>query len=229
MKQKFIILIVSLLFAGTLSAQSHMVTYKLSLEGCNQYDKFELFRGLMFEGDSFIFEDFAMPETEAELQFFYNLLIGSKFGIPNGSLNEDIVLDITLEGLCDLDVNNLSNDREILDLLTFNIDVTGSESGLHSSDNYYYFENSSELYLKIKLQKIVPFLSYLSYSINDLTPFYLNSNLEPDYYGIRKVIDDEYCTIYAAHFSTISMGIKTGITYVNSSSVLSSEFQLTQN
>jgi len=53
-----------------------------------------------------------------------------------------------------LDVNNLSNDREILDLLTFNIDVTSSESGLHSSDNYYYFENSSELYLKIILRSL---------------------------------------------------------------------------
>ncbi len=230
MKQKILTLFFSLLFIGSLSAQSHMISYKFSLEGCEQGQNFELFRGIMFEGSSFTFEETNLPETEAQLQFFYDLLVGSEFGIPEGSLNEDVELDIVLEGLCNLvDMNNLPDVGGLLNLLSLRIDVVGSESGIHPDDEYYYFQNNSELYVKLKLEKISPFLAYFSYSIDDFTPFYLNSNDSPDYNGIRKVVDDQYCTIYATHFSTINVGINSGVTGVNSSNNVSNNFELQQN
>lgn len=230
MKKKLITIFFSLLFVGSISAQSHMITYKFSIEGCEQDQEFELFRGIMFEGSSFTFEESNLPETEAQLQFFYDLLVGSEVGVPQGSLNEDVELNIVLKGLCNLvNMNDLPDVGGLLNLLSLKIDVVGSVTGVHSSEDYYYFQNNSEMYVKLKLEKIVPFLSYFSYSVDDFTPFFVDKNNNPDYNGIRKVVDDQYCTIYATHFSVINVGIKSSVTGVNVADLAGNSFELKQN
>ncbi|MCB9250517.1 MAG: T9SS type A sorting domain-containing protein [Ignavibacteriales bacterium] len=77
-----------------------------------------------------------------------------------------------------------------------------------------------------------PFLNYLSYSIDDFTPFYVNQQEQADFVGIRKAVESDYLSIYSKHFSTIGVGFKVVVptpTDVNSLETTPNEYELAQN
>ncbi|MCB0747262.1 MAG: T9SS type A sorting domain-containing protein, partial [Ignavibacteriae bacterium] len=84
----------------------------------------------------------------------------------------------------------------------------------------------------LPLNKINPFLNYLSYSIDDFTPFYVDQQEQADFVGIRKAVENDYLSIYSKHFSTIGVGFKVVVpnpTDVNSLETTPNEYGLAQN
>ncbi|MBK8946809.1 MAG: T9SS type A sorting domain-containing protein [Ignavibacteriae bacterium] len=209
--KKLTTLILSLLFVSLSFAQSNSITYKFSVEGCGDIPELEIFRGIMFEGDNIEFEPYTFPQGNPESQFFYDLMVGGNLGFPLNSLNENISINIVLKGLCDLDLANLPTNEEILELLFLEITVNGAASGVHAENEYYNLANGQEAYLKLPASKIIPFLNFLRYSIDDFTPFYVDQNSEVDLNGIRKVVDNNFVSIYLQHFSTIGVGFKVEV------------------
>ena len=230
MKYKILTIILSFLLAGNIFAQSNTISYTFMVEGCGEDEDLVLFSGTMLEGDNLIFEDYTFPNVNSDAQFFYNLMVGGELGFPEGSLNENIHCDIMLAGLCDLDLTNLTNEEDLLKLLYLKISVTGENSGVHDENDYYYLENGKESYLRLPLGKLLGFLNYISYSIEDFTPFFVGQQSEPDFNGIRKVVGDEFLSIYSKHFSTIGVGFKVDDpTNVNTLNVTPNEYGLAQN
>ncbi len=236
MRLKYLIILFSLFFAGITFAQSHTISYTFSVEGCGDIQNLQLFSGIMYEGDNIQFDAYTFPQEDQDAQFFYNLLVGGSIEFPDGCLTENIHCDIVLSGLCNLDLSNLPSEQNVLELVYLNITVTGEKSGVHNPNEYYYLANNLETTLKIPLSKILPFLNYMSYSLDDFTPYYVNSDNQIDFNGIRKVVDGNYLSIYSKHFSTIGIGFKVDTTgssqnptSVNSSSVTPDLYKLDQN
>ncbi len=229
MKQLIFTVLLSFMLVGMLVAQPHKITYTFSIEKCSDFTEMDLFGGVMNEGDSFILESATIPSEESQMQFFYNLLVGSECGLPLASLKEDINLHIILKGVCDLDINNLPKDKNLIDLLSFDFEITGANSGMHTKDDVYNFENGKEFYIKVLMTKIAPFLAFLSYSVDDFTPYFIKPNKDVDFAGIRKENDAQHFSIFASHFSTIGVGIQKDVTGVEEESLVSSEFSLAQN
>ena len=230
MKHKILTLFLSFLIASTLFAQSNTINYTFMVEGCGEDADLVLFSGSMLEGENLVFEDYTFPNANSDAQFLYNLMVGGELGFPETSLNENINCEIMLAGLCDLDLANLTSEEDLLQLLYLKILVTGENSGVHGPNEYYYLENGMESYLRLPLDKLLGFLNYISYAIEDFTPFFVNSQSEPDYNGIRKVVEDEFLSIYSQHFSTIGFGFKVDDpTNVNNLNVTPNEYGLAQN
>ncbi|MBK7106423.1 MAG: T9SS type A sorting domain-containing protein [Ignavibacteriae bacterium] len=135
-------------------------------------------------------------------------MVGGSLGFPVNSLNENINIHIILNGLCDLDLNNLPSDEDILKLLYLDIIVTGENTGAYDPNEYYFLANNQEAYLKLPADKIIPFLNFLGYSVEDFTPFYLNAQSQVDLNGISKIVEPSFISIYLQHFSTIGVGFK---------------------
>ena len=178
MKHKILTFILSFLIASTLFAQSNTINYTFMIEGCGEDEDLVLFSGSMLEGENLVFEDYTFPNANSDAQFLYNLMVGGELGFPETSLNENIHCDIMLAGLCDLDLANLTSEEDLLQLLYLKILVTGETTGVHGPNEYYYLENDMESYLRLPLDKLLGFLNYISYSIEDFTPFFVNSQSE---------------------------------------------------
>ena len=196
MKYKILTLILSFLISSALFAQTNTITYTFMVEGCGEDEDLVLFSGAMLEGENLVFEDYTFPNVDSDAQFFYNLMVGGELGFPEASLIENIHCDIMLAGLCDLDLSNLTSEEDLLKLLYLKILVTGENSGVHGPSEYYYLENGKESYLRLPLAKLLGFLNYISYSVEDFTPFFMNSQTEPDFNGIRKVVEEEFSTFF---------------------------------
>jgi len=233
MRLKYLTILFSFFFAGMTFAQSHTISYTFSVDGCGDIQNLQLFSGIMHEGDNIPFDAYTFPEENQDAQFFYNLLVGGSIEFPDGCLTENIHCDIKLAGLCDLDLSNLPADKDILKLVYLIINVTGEKSGVHNPNEYYYLSNNLETNLKIPLSRILPFLNYLSYTVDDFTPYYISPDNQMDLNGIRKVVDDNYLSIYSKHFSTIGVGFKIDTTQsptsVNTTSITPDVYQLNQN
>ncbi len=230
MKYKILTFILSFLIAGSLFAQSNTITYTFMVEGCGEDEDLVLFSGAMLEGENLIFDEYTFPNDNSNAQFLYNLMVGGELGFPETSLNENIHCDIMLAGLCDLDLSNLTVEDDLLKLLYLKILVSGENSGVQGPNEYYYLENGMESYLRLPLDKLSGFLNYISFSIEDFTPFYVNPQLDPDFNGIRKVVEEEFLSIYSQHFSTIGVGLKVDDpTNVNNLNVTPDEYGLAQN
>ncbi|MCB0731300.1 MAG: T9SS type A sorting domain-containing protein [Ignavibacteriae bacterium] len=230
---KYLTILFSLLFTAITFGQPNQITYTFYVDGCNVVPSAKLFSGVMLEGEKLVFEDWDIPVDNADYQFFYNLMVGGELGFPEQSLKEDIHIDIILSGLCDLNLTNLPQNEGILQLLYLKMIVTGAQSGLHSNNDYYYLENNMESFLRLPLTKLLGFLNYVNYSIDDFTPFFVNSESKPDLDGIRKVEEDEFLSIYSRHFSTIGVGFKmddpVDPTGVDDLGTKPNEFVLSQN
>lgn len=230
MKIKTLTILLSFLFIGLTFSQTHTISYTFFIEGCDNNPNLELFSGSMLEGENMTFNQYTLPQGNSDSQFFYDLMVGGELGFPIGSLKENIHCDIVLSGLCGFDPSNILPEDNLLKLLFLNINVTGEKSGVHGSTDYYYLENNKESYIRLPLQKLKTFLYYLTYTIDDFTPFYVNSQSSPDYEGIRKSEEENFLSIYSRHFSTIGVGFKVDTpTDVSSTSVTPEEYGLAQN
>ncbi len=222
--------LLALLFVTTSLFAQHTITYNFLVEDCNSGENISISKGSFLEGENMVFEDYTFPEGNSNNQFFYNLIVGGELGFPMGSLKENISCDIILSGLCDLDLSDLTSKDSLLELTYLDISVTGEKSGLYVGSNYYFLENGKESYFKIPLAKIRNFLSLISYSLEDFTPYYIDSESKPDYVGIRKETEEEFLSIYSKHFSSIGFGFTVhDPSDVNDKNITTNAYKLNQN
>ncbi|PID59355.1 MAG: hypothetical protein CR986_06315 [Ignavibacteriae bacterium] len=194
-------------FFGIVFGQTKKISYNFFIEDCDT--TISLFNGNIQEGQEIVIEEYDLPDANTKAQLFYNLIVGSRIGFPENSFNEDISCDITLTGLCDLDITNLEPDsNDLIKLVYLKIKVTGVNSGVHGEFEPYYLENGNEYYFNIPLQNLTTFLNTLNYDINSFTPYYLNDNLETSNEGIRRFVGTEYLSVYAKSFSAFGVGFK---------------------
>ncbi|MBI1932435.1 MAG: T9SS type A sorting domain-containing protein [Ignavibacteriales bacterium] len=66
--------------------------------------------------------------------------------------------------------------------------------------------------------------------MNEIFPFFAENGLEPDFEGIRKVVDENYYTIYFKHLSEIKLGVISSPTSIkNITNSIPTEYKLDQN
>jgi hypothetical protein len=225
MKKFLTILFLSLI---TISAQPYHINYSVIIENCDGTENFEIMSGSMLEGESFTFKSVTLPAEYFAAQYLYNIFVGAEFGIPSGSLKENIDLKINMGNFwCSLGI--LEQPKGVKRLFSLYVDITGETSGQHS-DGYYWFEGDKEAFLKISLDKINYFLSLLNISDpNTIEVFYINSDVV-DKVAIRKEITENKFIIYPKHFSLLSAGFTsetTGVIEENNS--IPQKFALYQN
>ncbi len=208
----------------------YKISYEIVLPNCNDpHNPLVIEKGSFFEGQSCVFPSYTLPSPFSNYQPFYNSIVGTEFGIPLGSLNEDINISINLSEICDeAQVKNLDT-QGIIELFFLSIEINGSVSGSHNPLEYYYFNNGKEAYIKIPIVNITTLLDLLNFKIDQLTPFFTVNGLNPDFDGIRKEVDENYFTIYAKHFSEVRLGIIISPTDVNKTNSIQTEYELRQN
>jgi Secretion system C-terminal sorting domain len=225
MKRIITILLFSFL---TITAQPYQISYSVIIDNCEQTSSLEIMNGTMNEGESFIFPAFTFPIEYISAQFLYNIFVGAEFGIPVGALKENISIEINLGNFwCDLSI--LEQPEGVFRLFSLFVEITGENSG-HNPDNYYWFEQNKEGFIKINMDKISYFLTLLQIDDpNDIEVFYVNGD-SIDREAIRKEIVDNKFIIYPKHYSLLSGGIISDVTDVENSLLkLPSEYNLEQN
>ncbi|MCB0747263.1 MAG: T9SS type A sorting domain-containing protein [Ignavibacteriae bacterium] len=184
--------------------------------------------GTMQEGESFIFKAASFPSEYISAQFLYNIFVGAEFGIPTGSLTENIDIVINMGKFwCNLGI--LEKPEGLMRLFSLFVEIAGETSG-YNPNGYYWFEQNKEAFLKLNMDKISYFLTLLN--INDpnkIEVFYVNEN-SIDKEAIRKEIVNNQFIIYPQHFSLLSAGIIDGTTDVSKiDNSVPAKFELKQN
>jgi hypothetical protein len=225
MKQIITILLFSFF---TISAQPFRINYQVTIDNCDNSDSFEIMSGTMQEGESFTFQSVNLPAEYSSAQFLYNIFVGAEFGIPTGSLIENIDLKINMGDFwCDFGV--LEQPEGVFRLFSLYFEITGENSG-YNPDLYYWFEQNQEAFIKLNMDKISYFLNILQIEDpNDIKVFYVSED-GIDQNAIRKEIATNNFIIYAQHFSLISAGIVEGTTNINEDGTkLINDYSLKQN
>jgi uncharacterized repeat protein (TIGR01451 family) len=208
-----------------------MISYEIILPDCNDPQNPLIIReGKFTEGSSCFFPPYNLPAQYSAYQLYYNALVDAEFGIPAGALCEDVKIVLNLAGICQGGLIDNPDTQEIIELFFLSIEIFGSVSGSHNPLEYYYFKNGKEAFLRIPLANINPLLAFLNFDRDLLLPFFTINGLNPDFNGIRKVIDATYYTIFAEHFSEVRLGIVQSPTEVSGElPKLPSVYRLNQN
>ena len=230
-KKLLLILSIALVHYLNINAQPHSISYELTIPDCANSPNTLIFgTGHFLEGESFTFPSFTLPTQYSVYQQYYDAFVGAEFGVPVGSLNEDIKFVINLNDICLNGLIDNPDTKEIIELLFLNVSIVGSVSGDHNPLEYYYFNDDKEAYIKLVLANIAPLSGLLGFDIDQLIPFFTANSLNPDFTGIRKVEDATHYTIYLRHFSEIRVGAATSPTSVDSRIPgLPAEYALNQN
>jgi hypothetical protein len=225
MKKMIIFLFLSFL---TISAQPFTISYSVTIDNCDNSDSFEIMSGTMQEGESFTFQTVNLPTEYSSAQFLYNIFVGAEFGIPTGSLTEDIDLKINMGDFwCNFGI--LEQPEGVFRLFSLYFEITGENSG-YNPDLYYWFEENKEAFIKLNLDNITFFLNLLKITDpNDIKVFYVNEE-GIDQNAIRKEIIGNNFIIYPQHFSLLSAGIVEGTTNIKDDGLsLQNSYSLRQN
>lgn len=207
------------------------ISYEITIPDCNNPpNSLIVDSGNFLEGETFTFPPYTLPAQYSAYQPYYNAFVGAEFGIPVGSLNEDIKFVINLNDICNNGLIDNPDTQEIIELLFLNVDIIGAVSGSHSPLEYYYFNDGKEAYIKLLMANITPLLDFLSFDSDLLIPFFTVNGLNPDFNGIRKEVDATYYTIYVRHFSEVKLGINNSVSDVKQQNHLTPvEYKLAQN
>lgn len=206
------------------------IVYEITLPNCETLENPLLIeKGTFAEGDRMKFPEYQLPQQYNFFQPYYNCLANSIFGIPRGSLNENIKINISFEGICEHGLIDNPTTQDIIELLFLNTKIIGENSGIHNPFEYYYFKDGNEAYLKIPLENINPLIELFNFNKDLLVPFFTKNGLNPDFSDIRKEVDSVYYTVYTKHLSELKLGIIKQPTDVKEHNNLPTEYMLEQN
>ncbi|MBK7981960.1 MAG: T9SS type A sorting domain-containing protein [Ignavibacteriae bacterium] len=210
---------------------SKNITYKIIFPNCdNSQTHLIIEEGNFSEGQTMKFPEYNIPNQYSAFQPYYNSLINAELFFPKGSLNENIKIEFMLKGMCENGLIDSPKTEEIVEVLYLSFTVIGDSSGSHNPLEYYYFNKNKEGYLKIPRSNIDSLMELLNYNIDLLFPFFAENGLEPDFEGIRKVVDENYYTIYFKHLSEIKLGVISSPTSIkNITNSIPTEYKLDQN
>ncbi len=241
MKKMFPYLIVVFLvaFSGEMLAQSNTVDYVFKI----RYKKEIPFVGTVWltttvdsgsfnEGQPYVVPDFNVPGDIAVIQNAYNAIVGSVFLLDDGAIDEDLFLEMILDGL---DTGTGAYVPAFDEKLFFDMTVNVYAGG--STDPYqghYYFNSGKYLWFKIPItsQFINFVITTLQFDLNDLGfAFIEDDGFEGS--GISTVITADTAAFRAEHLSKFGGGrghisTITGIGQENKESV-PSDYELEQN
>ncbi len=225
MKKILVFLFLSVL---SLYSQPYQINYSVIIENCQGTSNYEIMSGSMVEGESFTFQAVNFPAEYSSAQFLYNIFVGGEFGIPTGSLTENIDIKINM-GKFWCDLNILEEPKGVFRLFSLFIEVIGATSGSHSN-SYYWFKDDKEAFIKLKLSNISFYLNLLK--INDpnkIDVFFVGSSTI-DQSAVRKEVTGTHYIIYPKHFSLLSAGVINAATDVKpDEKFIINQFTLDQN
>jgi len=216
----------------------HDITYTISVESTCMENPYQTQEDVVKTGESITVVPFTMPQFASTWQPLYDALVGTKFTIENGALDENIELDIRAKQL------DCENPGSYKDPSTYHnplfmflgIKVTGETSGVTELEDFYYFKNGKKAKLCIPHNKaFLDLLNELNIGIDDIDfAYYLSDQYFKD--GITQVRvsgkngDVDSTCIYLEHFSQIAGGSFSKITDVDDINLqIPSEYILNQN
>ncbi len=234
---KILMMLILVTFSSQLFAQQNVVDYVFKV----RYKKEIPFVGTIWltttvdsgnfnEGQPYIVPQFNMPGDIAALQEAYNAITGSVFLLEDGSIDEDIFLELTLDGL---DADNglyvpVFDDSLFLNL-TINVYVNDS-----LVQGHYFFNEGKYLWFKVpKSAEFINFVNViLGFPLDDLGFAYI----EPDgfeAYGLQTFNNADSVMFRAMHLSKFGGGrghisSTTGIGYEKIEGV-PADYELAQN
>ncbi|MCP5063938.1 MAG: T9SS type A sorting domain-containing protein [Ignavibacteriae bacterium] len=232
MKNKLLTIILTLLFVTTITAQ-HNISYGVWMPiSCEEGStSFSLAGGSGFEGDEFVIPSYNIPpeylalgEYFQKLQLIADVFAGARIGLPLGTLNEDVALEIDLTSAeCSTPFDNLKQ------ALSFTIKVVGSETGSYDPFSYYHFNEGKEAYIILSLANLTALTEHLKMNVTEILGWFAKEDLTLDNTGIRFEATESEFIIYLSHFSKIILGTNAGTTDADVVGQLPNDYNLGQN
>lgn len=186
--------------------------------------------GSFNEGQNYVVPAFTMPSGLESLQQTYDAITGAVFVLDNGAIDEDLFLEMILDGL---DRTTGLYEPMFGDSLFLNLTVNVYAGG-NLVDGHYYFNTDKYLWFKIPITPafINLVVNILQFGLNDLGFAYI----EPDGFegsGITTIITADSAMFRAEHLSKFGGGrghisTTTGIGYEKLEGV-PSKYELAQN
>ncbi len=193
------------------TCKTHNVNYRLSIDFPCLDTSYTSQIGHFCEGNSFIIEPQKLPGQISNWQNLYDALVGTRVGIENGALNENVFLDIKFQQFdCSSYGKYIKPTASAPPLFMFlGIEVTGDSSGITPTDEYYYFNKGKRAFICIpRSYSFLSLLDSLGIDPNNLEfAYYLGGEYFKD--GLEWELKkgetgkpDSVC-IYLNHFSKI--------------------------
>ncbi len=203
--KKYLTIFFMALFAINVFATEYTVTYQVNVYNpvtLNVYT-IQSESGSFQTGQSFVMGAATLPADLANWQSLYDALVGTRFGIDSGALNENITIGINL-----LDFNpNVAGQYLNPNLFMFlGVVVVGETSGVTQINEFYHFNEGKNAYLKIpKSASLNSLFSLLSLTFDDLGfGYYVNDIFMSN--GLNFNTEGDSVRLYLSHFSKFGGG-----------------------
>ncbi len=212
-------LIITLFTIPTLGQDSNTVNYSLFLEKTVTYGTVDtkIDEGVFKEGESFIIPEAELPSSPIDFSIYqdlYNALVGGRFGIDYGALNNDIIMKIFIRNL-EPNIGEYLKLGENKDTLFSYFEIRIIElpdSNYYLEDTSYYFNDG--YYANFALPKsdnLLNFFNIIGINTQDSLSFaYLeeddNNKQNWNADGIVTIDDPDSIKFKAIHLSRIGGG-----------------------
>ena len=181
------------------------------------------------EGTSYTIPEYTMPASQSYLQPAYNAIVGATFGIDAGALDNDIRLDITLNGITtNGHYQNPVNGEPLF--LVLDVDVYDPADSQNPVDGHYWFNDGKAMTFTIPIHAdFLSFVQSLGLTQTALAFAYIASG---QFSGtdIVTTITADHISFAASHLSSFGGGSDNlvGVEDKNNN-VLPSKYALEQN
>lgn len=158
--------------------------------------------GNFLEGVRYIVDD---VEVDSNIKDAYAAIVGSTFLVPEGALDNDIKLDITLEGL-DADGRFKSVDGQTL-FLRLGIDVYSPADASEPLDSNFWFNTGYPMEFSIpRHEDFNSFVTAIGLDTTSLAFAYIVDGTTLSSLDIETVVTADSISFYAAHLSSFGGG-----------------------
>ncbi len=181
------------------------------------------------EGSYYTIPEFTMPEAQAYLQPAYNAIVGATFGIDEGAINNNIRLDITLNGITlDGHYRNPVNDQALF--LVLDVDVYDPVDLEDPITEHFWFNTGHAMTFTIPLHEdFISFITSIELTRATLAFAYIANDLFSSN-NITTTITASELSFTAEHLSTFGGGGNEIVSVENNNdNEIPTKFTLNQN
>ena len=206
--RKFLLIIFSIVFFSQSFAQ-HNVEFKFKIRfqvSAYVWSTITVVDSNSFtEGSSYVIPAHTMPQAQEYLQPAYDAIVGSTFGIDSGALENDIRLEITLNGLSTAGLyQNPVNSAPLF--LVLDVDVYSPADSPTPVEGHFWFNTGHALTFTIPLHAdFISFVQSLGLTQTALAFAYITSG-QFSGQDIITTITSEYISFAASHLSSFGGG-----------------------
>jgi hypothetical protein len=212
-------LAICIAFTNYYAQDSNSVNYSLFLEKSVTFGTIntKIEEGYFNEGSSFLIPEADLTGEFSIYQDLYNALVGGRFGIEHGAIDNDIIMKIFIRNL-NKDSGTYKNLGEKQDTLFSYFEIRIWElpdSNFYPEDSSYYFNEGYYAWFSLpKSTALLNFLDVTGIGSQDSLAFAFMEDVdkeEDDWngYGIETFEDDDSVMFKAIHLSRIGGGRKT--------------------